>query len=77
MSYDRLFAAAHLFLHNVLVNYFDLIKHEIKYKEIHFYFTEFNESPNEYKGVKLHSKGVFPKALFKISQFEETLLFYA
>lgn len=62
MSSDTLFAAAHLLLPEVLVKYFNLIKHEIKEEEIHFYFTELNEVPEEFKNVKLHSKGFFPEA---------------
>ena len=62
MSSDTLFAAAHLLLPEVLVKYFDLIKYEIKGEEIHFYFTELNESPEEFKDVKLISKGFFPEA---------------
>ena len=62
MSSDTLFAAAHLLLPEVLVKYFDLIKYEIKGQEIHFYFTELNEIPEEFKDVKLISKGFFPDA---------------
>ena len=62
ISSDTLFAAAHLLLPEVLVKYFDLINHEIKGQEIHFYFTELNEIPEEFKAVKLHSKGFFPEA---------------
>jgi hypothetical protein len=62
MSSDALFAAANLLLPEVLVTYFDLTKHEVKDQEIHFYFTELNTTPEEFKGVKLHSKGFFPEA---------------
>ncbi len=62
MSSDALFAAANLLLPEVLVTYFDLTKHEVKGQEIHFYFTELNTIPEEFKGVKLHSKGFFPEA---------------
>lgn len=62
MSSDALFAAANLLLPEVLVSYFDLTKHEIKGEEIHFYFTELNTTPEEFKDVKLHSKGFFPEA---------------
>lgn len=51
-----------LLLPEVLVTYFDLIKHEVKEEELHFYFTELNEVPEEFKEVKLHSKGFFPEA---------------
>ena len=62
MSSDALFSAAHLLLPEVLVKYFDLIKHEIKSEEIHFYFTELNEIPERSMDVKHHSKGFFPEA---------------
>ena len=62
MPSDSLLAIAKLLLPEVLVNYFDLLKHEVKEEEIHFYFTELNEVPKEFKGVKLHSKGFFPEA---------------
>ena len=62
MSSDALFAAANLLLPEVLVTYFELIKHEIKGEEIHFYFTELNSIPKEFKDIKLHSKGFFAEA---------------
>jgi len=62
MSSDSLLVIANLLLPEVLVTYFDLTKHEIKGKEIHFYFTELNEVPEEFKGITLHSKGFFPEA---------------
>lgn len=62
MSSDALFAAANLLLPEVLVSHFDLTKHEIKGEEIHFYFTEVNNIPEEFAKVKLHSKGFFPEA---------------
>jgi hypothetical protein len=62
MCSDALLAAAHLLLPEVLVKYFDMTKHETKDQEIHFYFTELNDIPEEFKGVKLHSKGFFPEA---------------
>lgn len=62
MLSDSLLTIANLLLPEVLVTYFDLTKHEIKGEEIHFYFTELNEAPEEYKDVKLHSKGFFPEA---------------
>lgn len=39
-----------------------MIRHEIKEEEIHFYFTELNEIPDEFKGIKLTSKGFFLEA---------------
>ena len=51
-----------LLLPEVLVTYFDLIKYEFKGDDLHFYFTELNTIPEEFKGVKLSSKGFFPEA---------------
>lgn len=62
MSSDRLLAIANLLLPEVLVAYFDMTKQEIKGDDIHFYFTELNEIPEEFKDVKLSSKGFFPEA---------------
>jgi hypothetical protein len=53
---------AKLLLPEVLVGYFKLIKHEIKQGELHFYFTELNTIPEEFKDLKLSSKGFFPEA---------------
>lgn len=62
MSSNSLSAIAKLLLPEVLVTYFDLTKHEVKGEEIHFYFTELNDIPKEFTGVKLHSKGFFAEA---------------
>ena len=62
MPSDSLLSIANLLLPEVLVNYFDLTKHEVKEQEIHFYFTELNDIPDGFLGVKLHSKGFFPEA---------------
>ena len=62
MSSDTLLSIANLLLPEVLVKYFDMTKYEIKGDEIHFYFTELNEVPEEFKGFKLYSKGFFPEA---------------
>ena len=51
-----------LLLPEVLVDYFKLTKHEVKQGELHFYFTELNNAPEEFKGAKLTSKGFFPEA---------------
>tara|TARA_R110002072_G_scaffold91281_3_gene203655 strand:+ start:475 stop:825 length:351 start_codon:yes stop_codon:yes gene_type:complete len=51
-----------LLLPEVLVNYFKLTKHELKQEELHFYFTELNTVPQEFKALKLSSKGFFPEA---------------
>lgn len=64
MFSDSLLSISNLLLPEVLVTYFELTKHELKEKEeeIHFYFTELNEIPKEFKGIKFHSKGFFPQA---------------
>lgn len=62
MPSDTLLSIANLLLPEVLVTYFDLIKHKVKNEEIHFYFTELNDIPDGFSGVKLHSKGFFPEA---------------
>ena len=62
MSSDSLLAIGNLLLPEILVTYFDLTKHEIKGEEVHFYFTELNEVPDEFEDIKLHSKGFFPEA---------------
>lgn len=51
-----------LLLPEVLVNYFKLTKYEVKQEELHFYFTELNTVPEQFKGLKLSSKGFFPEA---------------
>ena len=53
---------AKLLLPEVLVDYFELTKHEVRGEELHFYFTELNNIPDELKAVKLSSKGFFPEA---------------
>ena len=53
---------AKLLLPEVLVEYFKLTKHEIKQGELHFHFTELNTIPEEFKDLKLSSKGFFPEA---------------
>lgn len=62
MPSDPLLAIAKLLLPEVLVDYFDLTKHEIKEEGLHFYFTELNKTPKEFKDVKLTSKGFYPEA---------------
>jgi hypothetical protein len=51
-----------LLLPEILVTYFKLTKHELKQGELHFYFTELNTIPEEFKALKLNSKGFFPEA---------------
>ncbi len=62
MFSDSLLAISKLLLPEVLVDYFNLTKHELKEEELHFYFTELNKTPEEYKDDKLISKGFFPEA---------------
>lgn len=53
---------AKLLLPEVLVDYFKLTEHEVRQGELHFYFTELNSVPEEFKALKLSSKGFFPEA---------------
>ena len=64
MSSEPLLAISKLLLPEVLVQYFELTSHKIKEKqeEIHFYFTENNVTPIEFKDDKLSSKGFLPEA---------------
>jgi len=62
MSSDALLSIANLLLPEVLISYFEMTKHEVKEEEIHFYFTESNAVPEEFKEDKLHSKGFFSEA---------------
>ena len=57
-----LLAIVKLLLPEVLISHFELNKHTIKGENLHFYFTELNDIPEEFKGVKLSSKGFFPQA---------------
>jgi hypothetical protein len=59
---DTSIELAKLLLPEILVDYFKLTKHEVKHGELHFYFTELNTIPEEFKGLKLSSKGFFPEA---------------
>lgn len=49
-------------LHEVFITHFEFKKHTIEGDDLHFYFTELNNTPDEFKGVKLGSKGFFPEA---------------
>ena len=62
MLSDSLLAVANLLLPEVLIEYFELTKHDLKGEELHFYFTENNSTPTEFKDEKLTSKGFFPEA---------------
>jgi hypothetical protein len=63
MKSSSLLEIANLLLPEVLVNYFDLTSHKIKGEELHFYFKEKNEQPEEYSLSKLSSKGFYPEAV--------------
>ena len=62
MSSGSLLTIAKLLLPEVLIDYFALTSHEVKGEDLHFYFTELNDTPKEFIGEKLHSKGFFPEA---------------
>lgn len=62
MLSDSLLAVANLLLPEVLIEYFELTKHEIKVEELYFYFTENNSIPIEFKNQILSSKGFFAEA---------------
>lgn len=50
---------AKVFLPEVLVTYFELTSHKTQADELHFYFTEHNELPKEYKEGEALSKGFY------------------
>jgi hypothetical protein len=62
MPSSSLFAIVKLLLPEVLITHFELKKHISKGEDLHFYFTELNNTPDEYRGVKLSSKGFFAEA---------------
>lgn len=53
-------AVANLLLPDVLIEYFELTKYELKDEELHFYFIE-NYTPVELKNQKFSSKNLFPE----------------
>lgn len=59
MEADGLLSVAKLLLPEVLVDYFDLRKHELIGEELHFHFVEKNIVPSNFSGDKLMSKGFF------------------
>lgn len=59
---DTSIELAKLLLPEILVDYFKLTNHEVKNGELHFFFTELNTIPEEFKELKLSSKGFFPEA---------------
>ncbi|MHA7060310.1 hypothetical protein ACWGOQ_0024045 [Aquimarina sp. M1] len=62
MSSSDLFAIVKLLLPEVLITHFELKRHTIEGEDLHFYFTELNNTPDDFKGIKLSSKGFFPEA---------------
>jgi len=62
MLTESLFAMVNLILPEVLIECFELSKHTLKGEELHFYFTENNTIPTEFKDQNLSSKGFFPEA---------------
>ncbi|WP_139959510.1 ISAon1 family transposase N-terminal region protein [Flavicella sediminum] len=62
MLSESLLTVSNLLLPEVLIDYFELTKHDVKGEELHFYFTENNSVPLEFKTQKLTSKGFFPEA---------------
>lgn len=62
MLNSSLLSIVNLLLPEVLISHFKLTDHKIEGEDLHFYFTENNSVPDEYKGVKLSSKGFFPEA---------------
>ena len=62
MNRTDILSTIKLFLPEVLVEYFELINYTQTEEELHFYFTEKNIIPNNYKGTKLISKGFYPES---------------
>ena len=75
MLSESLLAVANLLLPEVLINYFELTKHDVKGEELHFYFTENNSVPLEFKTQKLTSKGFFPEATLQDFQLRGKQVF--
>ena len=70
MSSTPLLSIANLLLPEVLVSYFELINHEIKGEDLHFYFTENNSIPEKLKELKCILKGSSQRLQSKIFPFE-------
>jgi hypothetical protein len=49
MLSEFILTVAILLLHEVLIEYFELTKQEFKGENLHFYFTENNSDPVEFK----------------------------
>jgi len=50
-----------LLLPEVLVKYFTLSTHKLEQEQLHFYFEEYNNTPEEYKQGNAISKGFYPE----------------
>ena len=59
---DSITSIAKLFLPELVVEHFDLIKHELRTDSHHFYYTEKNLPPTN-KSQKLHSKGFYEQSI--------------
>lgn len=53
MPTSDLLTVVKLLLPEVLITHFDLKKHNIDGEDLHFYFTEHSNTPDEFKGTKL------------------------
>lgn len=65
-----------LWLPEGLVKYFDMTNYEIKDKEVHFYFTELNKVPEEFKPLNSILKDVLQKLMYTIFLFEGRTFFF-
>lgn len=50
-----------LFLPELLIEYFDIVKFEEENKILHIYFEEKNTTPKEFSSLILQSKGFVPE----------------
>lgn len=62
MNTKDILSTIKLFLPEVLVEYFELTNYTQTEEELHFYFTEKNIVPDNYKETKLISKGFYPES---------------
>lgn len=61
MSTIDLLPVAKLLLPEVLVIYFKFSTHKLEQEALHFYFEEYNNTPEEYKQKSATSKGFYPE----------------
>lgn len=52
-----------LFLSELLIDYFDILKFEEENKILHIYFEEKNTAPKEFSSLILQSKGFVPEIM--------------